>query len=352
MPPYIADVREPVSKTRKLIKLLVILCGLALATIVAGYFYNYLGLQFGGSQSRPVGTIYLSLSPEGSSHSRMYRFNLDDQTLTQHLLTDEDVPNLSATVMPNDPTTVIFVGLIPDHDMGLHGAELHALPTQIYSFNHVTGDTRQLSFSTTTYYKREPITSGGFSEIVYAARTDADTSDENFLNPDQWSIYRLDPQSGEEEVVTRGAHPLVSPDGKFLLALRSDGLYVVNILTKASQRVWVFNDRNASIRMQLDLSKQGDKLAWSYAEDGALAIFNITSWSPFTMELAKSFKGFRSFWPVFSPDGKYLAIEEADYIDKPEPRLVIIDLSTGEKQKVLDLNGFVQEKMFVDDWVY
>jgi hypothetical protein len=81
----------------------------------------------------------------------------------------------------------------------------------------------------------------------------------------------------------------------------------------------------------------------------------VISWDPFVGELGKTIPD-RAFWPVFSPDGTYLAYEAVDWPTSASSggpsnaRLVIFDLATPQKQVVQDLSGFVQTKMFISDW--
>ena len=69
-----------------------------------------------------------------------------------------------------------------------------------------------------------------------------------------------------------------------------------------------------------------------------------------TAEHFTRFKGL-SFWPVFSPDGRYLIVQEVDSVTGLDsPHLTAYDLSNDYKKEILDLSDFDQGKMFLTDW--
>jgi len=52
-------------------------------------------------------------------------------------------------------------------------------------------------------------------------------------------------------------------------------------------------------------------------------------------------------------DGKYLVVEEIDFgTETGNPRLVMYNLETLEKEFLLDLNEYEQFAMWINDWIY
>jgi len=177
----------------------------------------------------------------------------------------------------------------------------------------------------------------------------------DFILPDFWEIYVTDLE-GSTELVTHGSFPLFSPDGKKLLFLKSNGLYLVNIESKESSRVWsmvVQDDEPVFQAAHIGLSQDRTMLAWMKILDKKMALMRIISWDPFGIEFVNEIDA-QGFWPVFSPDGRYLAMEEVDLNEQGNefinPRLVFYDLETFEKEATVDLSQFDQSAMWITDW--
>ncbi len=172
------------------------------------------------------------------------------------------------------------------------------------------------------------------------------------LSSEDWSVYVTDLMSGEETFISKGTYPKWSPDGKKLLIMKDDGLYLYDVKNnKLNKKVWEVVDGETYIGMKLGLSPDGNMLAWSNANSGRVVLFKISSWNPFTMSVHKQFET-HAFWPVFSQDNRFLVVQEIDWTESDEtnPRLVIYDLATDKRETVLDLSDYEQEAMFVTDW--
>ena len=105
--------------------------------------------------------------------------------------------------------------------------------------------------------------------------------------------------------------------------------------------------------MHLALSRDGTKLAWSNFEAGTLDIFNIDIDSTdHGVNIRKEDElPVHGFWPVFSPDGKYVAFEEVESVSAPiNQKLVAFDLETGAKVFITDLEPYEQESLFITEW--
>src|SRR5262249_53486727 len=154
------------------------------------------------------------------------------------------------------------------------------------------------------------------------------------LNPDSWDINVMNVADGETTLVTKGVNPLYAPDGE-LLVLRSDGIYSFDLsspTTTDARNIWPTQGKSAASNMKIAISADGEKLVWDSPDEGKIMIENVTSWQPFTVSGTQTLNAY-GFWPVVSPDNKYLAFEEVDWgADVPSnPRLVVFNLETGKK---------------------
>lgn len=337
-------------KTGQLLKYLGWLVVVLAIFVFAGFFFgSYFSTLFSGyfgTTNQARGSIFLSLSPVNSKYVGIYQFDVSSRSLKKYF-----VGNNLVHVTPSFPSVdggkMIFasnLSLTKDYK----GKDPSLL--QLYMFNRVTKEVTQLS-TTTAYLKRHPVKSQVLNGYFYAGRPGklSDVPGAG-LKLGDWNVYFLDGE-GRESVVDQGYNPLLSPDGTYLLYLKSDGLYLADLVNKKTRKVWSMKGGAALANMQLGISRSGDLLAWSNPNEGKLFIFKITSWNPFEISI-KNTVDIHGFWPVFSPDGKHLAFEEVDWLETPtNPRLVVFDLSSLHKDTVFNLAGFVQTKMFVDDWI-
>jgi len=202
-----------------------------------------------------------------------------------------------------------------------------------------------------TYQKREPAWSPAGDKIAFVARELRESSDKEGLIVNEWDVYISD-LKGNEEFITEGTHPLFSSNGKYLIVLKNDGLYLFDIETKEGKKIWNVENGDASASMKLDVLWNNDMLAWSFVgEKGKLVLFKIHSWDPFRGEVVNIIDT-NSFWPMFSPDGKYLVVQEIDFnAESSNPRLIMYNVETSEKEFLLDLNEYEQFAMWINDWI-
>jgi hypothetical protein len=87
-----------------------------------------------------------------------------------------------------------------------------------------------------------------------------------------------------------------------------------------------------------------------------VTVANIDSWRPFLIGDATIYT-MRAFWPVFSKDGTYLALEQFDWdvkdatADPENARLAIINLETQQSEVYADLSDTLQEGLFISEWL-
>ena len=224
---------------------------------------------------------------------------------------------------------------------------------QVYTANADLSDIKQITFSDENAKKSSPAFSPDRKQIVFTVLGDdsgGNDKEAKFL-PENSSIYMTD-LNGNERFIVNGSNPMFSPDGKFLLALKSDGLYLVGLEFNDSKNVIPLPD-NAKTKystiMKLSMSANGNTIAWTNALASQIYIIKISSWNPFVYNLEKTITDTHAFWPVFSPDGKYLAFQEVDD-NNVNPRLAIIDLKNFNPIIKFNLGNYLPNAMWVTEW--
>lgn len=173
--------------------------------------------------------------------------------------------------------------------------------------------------------------------------------------PENRKVYIVGPD-GKEKFIANGVNPMFSPDGKSLLILKNDGLHLIDLKTSKGRLVIPLSKEikggGAMVSTKLSLSRDGGLLAWTNMERKQVYVLKIVSWEPFQYHFVKTMLDVAAFWPVFSPDGKYLALQEAEWAAPApkNPRLTIYDLKNFQKQMTYDLSTYKQTAMWVTDW--
>ncbi len=340
-------VKNPASK-RVFLQVVSITTIMILLFLLAGFLYlNKVNLSVSDlfkvrqtdktdSFSKAKGTIYLTLIPVNGNFSQgLYSFDLSSRKL-EKLFVRDGKSFLTNDFSPKRKDVMAFIMWSDDGNR------------QIFTRNNKSSIIRRLTKSNTKR-KIDPEWSPNRREIAFSARDIGNGSVGQFI-PEDWGVYVTDLE-GNETFISKGIYPKWSPDGKKLLILKNDGLYVYNDNGKGnSNRVWEVVNGKAKFSMKIDVSVDGKMIAWSNAKDGVVVIIKVKSWDPFEGSIYRVFKT-SSFWPTFSTDGQFIVVQEINYNMKDtNPRLVIYNIETMERETVLDLSDYKQDFMFVSDW--
>lgn len=224
--------------------------------------------------------------------------------------------------------------------------------TEIFTADSDGSDLKQITSGKNEGGKLLPIFSPDASLIAFALKPKGQT----LPFPEDREIYIVG-QDAKEKFVANGVNPMFSPDGKSLLVLKNDGLHLIDLKTSKGRLVIPLSKKikgggAATVSMKLSLSRDGGLLAWTNMERKQVYVIKIVSWEPFQYHFVKTMLDVAAFWSVFSPDGKYLALQEVEWAAPApkNPRLTIYDLKNFQKQMTYDLGAYKQTAMWVTDW--
>jgi len=302
------------------------------------------------SEFELTGKVHITSRLTGDSGKDSFIFDTEDYEFKKFLNLDSAFVGL-VKISPNGEKAVF------------HKKENTDDPSQIYTKDLSSGEIKQIT-DNQIYSKQGFDWSSDGQKIVYTGiRADRIQTVEqgDLYFPEVWEIYITDLE-GNNQFITYGYFPMFSPDGEHLLYLKNNGLHLVNLESGESSNIWSLlamigeNLSSHSRSMHLGLSQDKRMLAWSRVDAGneQVTLIKIVSWEPFSAELTGQIP-VQGFWPVFSPDNRYLAIEEVDDLNEEgrnfiNPRLVFYDLETFNREATLDLGRYDQMFLWITDW--
>jgi hypothetical protein len=312
---------------------------LALACIVL-YAMSFFPHKTPPAVFNPTGTLYLSLSPATSAASGIYSYAFSSNTLTK-LIGSSGSIDLSPSLTPN--------GLVyTSNDIGSTDGTYLKIP-QLFVWDAATASSTQIS-ATASLAKRYPKYSAALNEYIYEAR-DAALPNLSNTTPDASTVYLLtSPTHGMR--ITSGAAPVLTPDGKSVVVLRSDGLYMTSLAaTSTALKIWGVESGTMATQDQFNISPDGKMIAWAIPDKGHLYIMAVASWAPFSGRVTDDIP-VTALFPLFSPDNAYLAYVQIDVASSTpsNPRLTIRNLASGEARATQTLDTFSIQSMYLTGW--
>ena len=288
----------------------------------------------------PEGKIYLSLRGAAASTTGIYEFDVKKKELKEFLRNDvcnNFVPDFSANkekiAFVSDCQSAQSYIAIGKSDKTEIKKLIIALPEKEET------------------YKTRTIFSPDGKKIAFTL-----TKFRGDILAESWQSFVVD-LNGNVKLSTYGVMPLFSSDGKHLLVLKNPGIYKINLETEEIERVIELRGKDnelvlGQINMMLSLSPDGKKLAWSNIDRGEIYIFEINSWEPFNYRLVGQIKS-NAFWSSFSPDGKYLAAQEADIKEdgaSSNLRISVFETCRFSKLFSYSLEKYNPDYLWVTEW--
>ncbi len=216
--------------------------------------------------------------------------------------------------------------------------------------------------------RRLPKWSSDGAKIIYVGQI-RDKSSSNNVELDDveaWHVFMLDVASRTSRPFAQGFNANWALDGQSVLYMKSDGVYQKEaIATEESRETRVIPSGNRPFRFfnQVGVSKNGAYLAVSYPQynDQGRSWVDIYRLSLQDGDVVAEFTeqiyldGADAFWPVFSPGGRYLALQ-ASYGNVADGitanYIVIFDFISNRYIARYPLNDFEFLYTFTNDWIY
>lgn len=289
------------------------------------------------------GKIYLSLVPDSNPemNNEMYYYDIEGRELRKFFKTENAGTNYLGGVFSSDGKNVAFATS--------SNAESTKGQGQIFVAGENGLSEKQITNSS-GLHKRNPQWSPDGKRIAFQHLG----SDKTISSPDvlreleNWNISVTDLE-GKETFITKGLFPHFLSDEK-ILVLKNDGFYVFNMSGEDSGKLlWnASGEKNFDPSMQFSVSRDGKMLAWTVPVNGKVFLMKISSWDPFSVEKIENIDKI-AYWPIFSPDGKYLAIEEVDE-NNENPKIFLYNTENLKSKELIDLSSYDQSSMFISSW--
>lgn len=229
----------------------------------------------------------------------------------------------------------------------------------VHRYDSKTGTVQPFSEAKGKYERA--IAWSGESKLLAFSRLKADrVTDIDLLPLDNWETVVIHPDTNKLIAVIGGAlYPQWSPDGTKLLFLKTEGLYMYDLETQTETEVIGLPEGGVSISASMiDLSRDGKYLVWTTAKAGIISIHEILSWE--TMEVNEvgrmQVPNTEFYWPVFSPDGKFYAVQAIDKLVgndfvRKNARIEVRPMNSKTPVFTHSLEDFYFDGLFSDDWI-
>ncbi|TXH02066.1 MAG: hypothetical protein E6R05_04685, partial [Candidatus Moraniibacteriota bacterium] len=286
-------------------KLFVLIGGIVFLIVLLSYYYQpFRGLG---------GIVYLTLVKPGQA-THLYSLDLKSQEL-------EKVFDQSKTLeftgrINTQQTKLAYTGVsdIPSFKQADFRSRKDFQLRQVMIYDLQTRETKQLT-DTKTSSKRIVSWSPDGNRVAYIEQVPGRVVDgsNNYTDLSTWQIEIVS-MDGSRESIGTGVNPIWSPDGKQILFLEGRGLTLYDVEKKSRESIFPVVGGEASMSMKFDVSTDGTRLVWSIPSQKKIAVYNITSWTPFHMELDKNYflEGGALFNPVFlSNSNRYVAVTKS-----------------------------------------
>ncbi|MEX0917328.1 MAG: hypothetical protein WDZ90_02300 [Candidatus Paceibacterota bacterium] len=314
------------------------------AVIIVGLIgYGYLErakvLEFFGIGGQPTGEIQLSLIPSDLSNTQeLYYFDVETKSLKKREYQGRLTHKFTGSVSPGGARIAYSMQQEGDTFAQIYVSELLQ--------DGSLGEPRKVTTSDHDKFNPEWSPSGQMIAYnVFPAEADA-------YVPEEREVYIADSFTGTESYLTQGSYPTWSPQGDALLVLKNDGLHMAFLGEEDTYLLWQIENGEAKTGMQFSVSPDGSKVVIPDIGNEEVTILNVDSWITGEMSFDRKLE-VAAFWPVFSPDGRYIAMETVEVDEEGNVSgqvLSIYDLKKNELTELFDLTRYYQDAMWIDGW--
>jgi hypothetical protein len=251
---------------------------------------------------------------------------------------------------PNNPSGYFFLGNLPGGGLGI---SYHDNGTNELGFYENTAglSTRNIDWSQSTKLLAYDRTKEGVGRDYV-----------DYIQKISKEVVIYKPDTEETVLIIPGAvQPQWLPDGESLIYMKRDGLYLHTIDSKQERILWKVAEGGIAPGItMINLSPDGKYLAWTTAKKGVISMFEVVSGDEDSIELDElgriSLPDTEVYWPQFSPDGNYYAVQAIDtfvepYIPRKNARIEIRPTKGREVVYTHPLDRFDFNQFFTDDWI-
>ncbi len=326
------------------------------------------------------GTIYLTLSPGEENNPNIYTLDLSTGEFSpvfETLVESGAHLNYMSKFSPDLKQKVFYrwsgETLIDQEKAAEFGADLTeemyeeiVLSHEEYRYLVVldidSGELFELTPRSDLILKNPQFSPDGQSVVYWVEETG---SQEDFSLPESNSIY-ISSLDGTQEEITQGVFPYFSPSGESLVFLGDDGLYTIDLESREETLILdsVFDDlEDPFVQPEEYAVPPGwSSIRFNYSPVNNLLVvtdtlsqrgrfYEINPWEPLTLELVYDEEFYSPNWPVFSPCGNYLVLQEYEPTQRRHTQVAIYELGSFERLKAFDLLDYNLETIWITDWI-
>lgn len=224
-----------------------------------------------------------------------------------------------------------------------------------------------------TVVMRLPRVSEDGKNYLFSAQTWADTeTPPDYADINSWKTFvgSLENPDVTSEYFADGYGAQFTVGGKYIVYVKENGVFAKKFIEGADHSLEVevpllFEDFKYALRNQIDISSNGEYLAVSYPIDpvrgnSSVDIFKLSFDDSDSMKSSVSLverialeKNISAFWPIFSPEGRYISFQTSTEISPVsfDNKLAIYDLLEKKYVQFFDFNNFDFNMSFNTDWV-
>ncbi len=356
---------------------LLILAILTLAFVSYRLYETYKEKDLALPLDKISGSLLYTLSPESDHTANIYTYNLETGEEKEIVPNDRENIKFAPSMSP-DGRYFAYTAAPYDFSSKLLFPHTEKLALTIY--DSVTGEIMKTSTSTSAFRNKKPRWSPNGKYILYHGYSyEAWEKNATVKEPDNWIIYLYNVETKETKEMANGTEAIWSNNGEDFYYIKNDGLHVKNIVTnvdKIAKKVISVSGENqnpkADMAMSIGLSPDGSKIAWATPHSHEFVIYDIDKNDPTLLTKIRRFSTGEAevFTPVFSPDGKFIVVQETelhinglyakasstDQLYLPEltltnPRITIYELENFKSKKIKDLSGFDFYGTTVTQWI-